>query len=223
MYALRAVAWTLGCLAVPIALGSLLGRRWFGIGSLLAIAATVWLMFWLPRVAHSAFQATRFAKASRRYRLLGLLAFTRARALSALLSRGGCEVAIGRHDRARALLDEVDADTLEPAERAVWLNNRACLLLDAEAPDDVGALSLADQAIELRPDVPAIQHTRGRALLAVGRIDDAIAVLDSMRAAGELAPHLEAERCRDLALAWEKKGQGEYASDYRARAQLVAR
>ena len=39
----------------------------------------------------------------------------------------------------------------------------------------------------------------------------------------KLEPFLEAERCRDLAIAWEKKGEGEYASDYRARAQLVAR
>lgn len=223
VYALRAVAWTIGCLAAPVVLGGLFGRRWIGIGSLVAIAATIWLLFWLPRTAHSAFQAARFAKASRRYRLLGMFAFTRARDLSALLSRAGCEVATGRLERANVLLGEVEATELEPAERAVWLNNRACLLLDAETPDASAALVLADQAIELRPDVPAIQHTRGRSLLGVGRIDDAIAVLDSMRTGGELPPHLEAERCRDLAIAWEKKGQGDYASDYRARAQLVAR
>ncbi len=79
-----------------------------------------------------------------------------------------------------------------------------------------------DEAIGLRPDVPAIQHTRARALLAVGRIDDAISVLDAMRAAGELAPQLEADRCRDLATAWERKGQVDYAMDYRDRARLVA-
>lgn len=223
MYALRAIAWTVGCLAAPAVLGALFGPRWIAIGVFVAIAATVWLWFWLPRSAHSAFEAAKFMRASRRYRVLGLFAFTRNRDLSSLLSRAGCEVAMGRLERAGALLGHVDGDALEPAERAVWLNNRACLLLDAEAPDAPGALTLADRAIELRPDVPAIQHTRGRALLGVGRIDDAIAVLDAMRTAGELAPHLEAERCRDLALAWEKKGQGDYASDYRARAQLVAR
>lgn len=223
VYALRAVAWTVGCLAAPLVLGSLFGRRWIGIGAIVAIAATTWLLFWLPRTAHSAFEAARFAKASRRYRLLGIFAFTRARDLSASLSRAGCEVATGRLELAGALLAELEASSLEPAERAVWLNNRACLLLDAEPPDAPGALALADRAIELRADVPAIQHTRGRALLAVGRIDDAISVLDAMRTGGELAPHLEAERCRDLAIAWEKKGEGEYANDYRARAQLVAR
>jgi predicted Zn-dependent protease len=223
VYALRAIAWSIGSLAVPVLLGSAFGRRWYGIGALLAIGATVWLLVWLPRTAHSAFQNARFAKASRRYRLVGMFAFTRSRDRSAQLSRAGCEVATGRLDRAGVLLGDVDGEVLEPAERAVWLNNRACLLLDKETPDAPGALALADRAIELRPDVPAIQHTRGRSLLAVGRIDDAIAVLDAMRTAGELAPHLEAERCRDLAIAWEKKGEGEYASDYRARAQLVAR
>ena len=223
VYALRAVGWTLGCLAVPVVLGSLYGPRWIAIGVVLALAATVWLLFWLPRSAHAAFQAARFAKASRRYRLLRALAFTRARDRSALLSRAGCDVATGQLARAGSALAEIDDSQLEPAERAVWLNNRACLLLDAESPDPTAALALVDRAIELRPDVPAIQHTRGRALLTVGRIDDAIAVLDAMRVAGELEPYLEAERCRDLALAWEKKGQGDYASDYRARAQLVSR
>jgi hypothetical protein len=44
-----------------------------------------------------------------------------------------------------------------------------------------------------------------------------------MRAGGELAPALESDRCRELALAWERKGQSDYAQDYRARAVLHAR
>jgi hypothetical protein len=44
-----------------------------------------------------------------------------------------------------------------------------------------------------------------------------------MRTGGELAPGLEAERCRDLADAWDRKGQADYARDYRDRARLVAR
>ncbi|MBA3457528.1 MAG: tetratricopeptide repeat protein, partial [Deltaproteobacteria bacterium] len=120
------------------------------------------------------------------------------------------------------ILEDLDVTSLEHAERVVWLNNRACALLDAGG-DAAGALAFVDEAIGLRPDVPAIQHTRARALLAVGRIDDAIAVLDSMRVGGELSPRLEAERCKDLATAWETKGQAEYADDYRDRARLVAR
>jgi hypothetical protein len=60
------------------------------------------------------------------------------------------------------------------------------------------------------------------ALLAVGRIDDAIAVLDQMRAGGELATQLEAERCRDLARAWTQKGEPAYAEDYRLRAEALS-
>ena len=222
MHVLRAVAWALASFAAPIILGSLGGRRWVVLGVVLSLAATVWLLFWLPRTAHSAFEAAKFTKAGRRYRLVGALAFTRDRARLALLSRAGCEVATKQFGRARTLLDSLDAAKLEPAEHAVWLNNRACMLLDDTPPDISGALVLADRAIELRPDVPAIQHTRARALLAIGRIDDAIGVLDAMRAGGELSPWLESERCTDLAVAWEKKGEADYANDYRARAQRLA-
>jgi hypothetical protein len=61
------------------------------------------------------------------------------------------------------------------------------------------------------------------ALLAVGRVDDAIAVLDGMRSGGELPPRLEADRCRDLARAWTQKGETAYAEDYRQRAAAHAR
>jgi hypothetical protein len=48
-------------------------------------------------------------------------------------------------------------------------------------------------------------------------------VLEAMRAGGELSPALEAMRCRELARAWDHKGQPDYAADYRDRARLVAR
>jgi predicted Zn-dependent protease len=102
----------------------------------------------------------------------------------------------------------------------VWLNNRACAAL-AAGGDAHAALALVEEASALRPDVPALQHTRGMALLAVGRIDDAIAVLDGMRAGGELPPRLESERCRDLAKAWAAKGEAAYADDYRMRAEAL--
>jgi predicted Zn-dependent protease len=141
---------------------------------------------------------------------------------AARLSRAGCAVASGAHEAAEALLARIDDRALDHGERAVWLNNRACAAL-AAGGDPAAALALVDEASALRPDVPALQHTRGMALLAVGRIDDAIAVLDGMRAGGELPARLEAERCRDLAKAWAAKGESAYADDYRLRAEGLAR
>jgi uncharacterized protein HemY len=190
------------------------------IGAVGAVAATLWLWLWLPRSAHAAFEAGRFERAARRYRVLGWTAASAARERSALLSRIGCCVGLGEPERADALLAAVEADKLDSSERAVWLNNRACVVLDR---DPQAALALIDEASALRPDVPALQHTRGMALLAVGRVDDAIAVLDGMRAGGELPPRLEADRCRDLARAWTQKGETAYAEDYRQRAAAHAR
>ncbi len=218
----RAVGWSLGCLVAPMLLGAMFGPQWIAVGVGVALLATAWLLLWLPRAAHAAFRAGRFPLAGRRYGLLVVLAFTGPRARAALLSRAACEVARGRAARAVAHLAEVDTSALAVSERVVWLNNRACAALDARE-DPRPALALVEEAVGLRPDVPAVQHTRAQALLAVGRVDDAITVLDAMRTGGELTPWLEAERCRDLATAWERKGQADYADDYRDRARLVAR
>lgn len=217
----RAVGWTVGCLLAPAVLGAMFGPRWVAIGLLIAVLGTLWLLLWLPRSAHRAFQTARYHRAARRYRVLALLAFSTHRERAATLSRAGCDVASGKLERAEAALEEIGPASLDTSERAVWLNNRACAALDA-GRDPTAALATVDEAIGLRPDVPAIQHTRARALVAVGRLDDAIAVLDAMRVGGELAPQLEAERCRELASAWDRKGQAEYANDYRERARLVA-
>ena len=191
----------------------------------LVIAALVFgfaLFAWLvlPRLAHGAFERGRFARAARRYHVIELLAPSARRRRAARLSRAGCAVAMERTGVAEALLARIDGASLDASERAVWLNNRACVAL---AADPEAALALVDEASALRPDVPALQHTRGMALLAVGRVDDAIAVLDGMRAGGELPARLEAERCRDLAKAWAAKGQTDYANDYRQRAETLAR
>ncbi len=206
----RLAGWLAGCGALCAGLATRLGAAGTLVGVGIAAVASAWLVLWLPRSAHAAFTAGRHARAARRYRLLASLAFNPQRERAAVLSRGGSLVALGRVQP-----DLVDEATLAHAERAVWLNNRACATIEA---DPHGALGLAEQAIALRPDVLAIQHTRGQALLATGRIDEAIAVLDNLRIAGELPPRLEAERCRDLARAWEAKGEVAYAEDYRGRA-----
>jgi predicted Zn-dependent protease len=211
------IAWIAWLVAVPVVLGALAGGLGAVLGAAFAIVAALYAWLWLPRSAHGAFQAGRFARATRRYRVLGWIAVSAARERSALLSRAGCAVAAGETARADELLASLDGTALVPAERAVWLNNRACAAL-AAGRDPHAALALADEAGALRPDVPTLQHTRGIALLAVGRVDDAIAVLDGMRAAGELPERLEAERCRDLARAWRAKGETAYADDYQARA-----
>jgi predicted Zn-dependent protease len=215
------IGWLLGSAVTPVVLGSLLGRRGAWTGVLCASIATAWLLLWLPRAAHAAFEAARFARAGRYYRLIGSFAFTRKRERAAVLSRAACSIAAGDLTAASATLDAIDPAALDASERVVWLNNRACVALE-DGGDAHGALALADEATALRPDVPAIQHTRAKALLAVGRVDDAITVLDAMRSGGELSPYLEAERCRELALAWDQKGQSDYAADYRARARLHA-
>lgn len=207
---------------VPALLGSVLGRPWIGIGVVAAIVATLWLVLWLPRTAHAAFEAARYPRARRRYRTIAALAFTAARERAAVLSRAGCEVAAGRHAAAARTLAGFDGAALEAAERVIWLNNRACVVLEVGG-DPRAALDLVEQAVALRPDVPAVQHTRALALIALGRFDDAIGVLEAMRAGGELSPALEAVRCRELAIAWDHKGQPDYAADYRDRARLVAR
>lgn len=218
----RIVGWGAACVVVPAVLGSALGRSGLATGAGSAVLVTLVLVLWLPRAAHAAFDAARYGDAARRYRVIAATAFTAARERAALLSRAGCDLAAGRHAAAGRILEAFDGDALDAAERVTWLNNRACVALETGA-EPHAALALVDAAVALRPDVPAVQHTRAAALIAVGRYDDAIGVLEAMRAGGELSPALEALRCRELARAWEQKGQLDYAADYRARARLVAR
>jgi tetratricopeptide (TPR) repeat protein len=162
--------------------------------------------------------------------VLAALAFGAGRERAAVLSCAGSAIGAGRYADASQLLDRLDpargsapgSEALGTAERVTWLNNRACVALETSG-DPGAALALVEQAIALRPDVPAVQHTRALALIAIGRLDDAIGVLEAMRAGGELSPALEAMRCHELARAWERKGQFDYAADYRERARLVAR
>jgi len=202
--------------------GAALGRVAAVIAVALAILETAALLLWLPRVAHAAFEHAQYRVSARRYRAIAALAFGPRRERAAILSRAGCDIAAGRHAAAERALARFDGVALDTAERVTWLNNRAYLALDA-GRDPQDALALVEQAIALRPDVPAVQHTRAAALVALGRLDEAILVLDAMRAGGELSPALEALRCRELAKAWEHKGQPDYAADYRDRARLVIR
>jgi predicted Zn-dependent protease len=186
--------------------------------------ALAWLVLFafvivvLPRAAHGAFVAGEHAAAARRYRLLARVSLAPARRAAAWVSVAGCHLTAGNFQHGAEILDAIDADLLDGPSQAAWLNNRAYAVLRGGLGDPREALTWAERAIAARPDVPGLVHTHGVALLAVGRLDDAIRAFDSMWSSGDLQPRLEAERCLDLARAWEQKGHPDYAADYRARA-----
>jgi predicted Zn-dependent protease len=215
-----ALAVLVGLPVAGFLLGGPRGAGW-GVGA--DVVAAVAVMIVLPRAGHRAFGRGRHAVARRRYRVIAALAMTRRRAAHAQLSMAACDLADGAHERAMATLTRLDAG-LDPDARAVWLNNRAYAAL--RCPElgigNAVALAWADEAVALRPDVPAIGHTRGLALLELGRVDDAIRVLEELWGKEELAPRLEAERCRDLARAWRAKGHADYAADYETRGRRYA-
>jgi tetratricopeptide (TPR) repeat protein len=201
----------------------------FGRGGAIGAFAAVMILagailVWLPRAAHRAFLRGRHRRAMLYYRVLRRFFFDRGARASIDVSLGACALAEGDHERALALLARVDPELLGESARAAWLNNRGYAL--ARSGDDPGAaLESAAEAIALRPDVAGFRHTRGIALLALGRLDDAIRELDAVwreQTAAESTPLLEAERCYDLGVAWARKGERDYARDYFERAHRAA-
>ncbi len=197
-------------------------------GPLPAAAAGVWLLWYLlsvvvlPRLAHAAFRAQLTATARRRYAVLAWI--SPAAHDAARVSVAGTYLIDRDWRRAGRALAAIDGERLPATLRAAWLNNRAYAIARggeaARTGDD--PLALIDEALGLRPEVPAFLHTRGLALVAAGRIDDGIRAFEAVWDAGELDAGLEAERCHDLAAAWEGKGQPDYATDYRRRAAPAA-
>jgi tetratricopeptide (TPR) repeat protein len=200
---------------------------WRGRGGLLAGLAVVvvWLTgrVVLPRLAHRDFARGDFRRARLLYGVLAHVRLDPTARVAARVSRAACQV--GREDWPRALgeLRGEGADGLPESVRAAHLNNHAYVLARSGAPAE--ALALIDEAIALRPDLPGFRHTRGIALVGAGRLDEGIRELDEVwRRGDERAPAvlLEAERCYDLGLAWEKKGDPLYAADYFDRARKSA-
>lgn len=221
--ALRFLA-AIGVVAAAAWLASLHSREaaFLTLGALLVAALVV--LSWLPRAAHRAFQGGRFVRAAWLYRVLRWVRIGRDARASVRVSLAACALGREHHDRALAILDRVEVDRLGDAVRAAWLNNRAYALSRAgRTPRE--ALEHSDQAIALRPDVAGFRHTRGIALLGLGRTDEAIHELDSLwsrLSADNDKPLLEAERCYDLGLAWRAKGEEAYATDYFDRARRAA-
>jgi tetratricopeptide (TPR) repeat protein len=203
---------------------SLYGRRQAILALVVLLIVLGTVLIWLPRAAHRAFQRGRFGRASVLYRLLGWVRFRRETRASVRVSLAACALGMDDYERALAVLDRQDPGELADALRAAWLNNRAYALVRAER-DAREALSQSETAISLRPDVAGFRHTRGIALLRLGRLDEAIRELDGLWSAiaGDERGHLlEAERCYDLGLAWRAKGEPEYAADYFQRARRAS-
>jgi len=193
--------------------------------AVLGAVVALWLVrALLPRLAHRAFVAGRFAQARRRYRLIALASLSRRRRAAAQVSIAGAWLAEGRHADGDAALAVVDDAHLEPATRAGWLNNRAYAALRRGVRGDAArpALAWVREALALRPDVPGLLHTEGLALHAVGDPEAAVRAFEAMWTQGEPAPLLEAERCYDLARAWADLGHRDYAADYLERARRSA-
>ena len=211
-------------LAALYGAGAAFGPVGAALAGISLFAATGLVLVVLPRTAHRGFRRGAFRRAGLTYRLLGRLRLDREVRSALQVSVAACLLGRERYRDGMAVLARIDTGELGESARAAWLNNRAYAL--ARSGGD-GAQALADieQAIALRPDLSGFRHTRGLALLAIGRLDDAIRELDAVwlkGGAGDTSPLLESERCYDLGLAWHRKGERDYAADYFDRARRAA-
>lgn len=192
----------------------------------LALAALVAAVVrWLfPRFAHAMFRAGRMDEARRYYRVLAAVAWRRDRRAAARVSIAATYLGDADYARGQAALATVDPARLDASTRAGWLNNRAYAALRAGAAGEAAQAALTDvrAALALVADVPAVLHTEGLALAACGELDAAIAAWEALWERGELSARLDAERCDDLAAAWDRRGEPAYAADYRRRALAAA-
>jgi tetratricopeptide (TPR) repeat protein len=178
----------------------------------------------LPRAAHRAFRRGAYGRAALLYGLLRRVRLGRDVRAALDVSAAACLLGRERYRDGLAVLDRIDQASMGESARAAWLNNRAYALVRS-GTDAPRALADIERAIELRPDLSGFRHTRGLALLALGRVDEAIRDLDAVwrrQEPGEAQPLLEAERCYDLGLAWVRKGERDYAADYFERARRAA-
>jgi tetratricopeptide (TPR) repeat protein len=181
-------------------------------------------LVWLPRAAHRAFRAGDSSRARLLYGVLRTVLVDPWARAAVDVSLAACEMAGERYREALAALERVDPTYLSEPARAAWLNNRAYALARLRERPEV-ALRCIGEAMDLRPQVAGFRHTRGIALLAVGRVDEAIRELDAVWRAlpvEEESSLLESERCYDLGVAWSRKGESEYAADYFDRARRAA-
>jgi len=218
------------CLGGLILVASLRGRLAGVVAAAASLGLVALVFVVLPRLAHAAFGRGDWRRAELYYRLSRFFVGNPESRGSIDVSLAGCRLARADWSGALVELGEAAPEVLGVAARAAWYNNRAYALArggngGGKDGDGRHALEAVDEAVRLRPDIAGFRHTRGVVLLGLGRLDDAIAELDAVWqavASGDAPPLLEAERCYDLGLAWQRKGEAEYALDYFQRAQLVA-
>ena len=182
------------------------------------------LLLWVPRIAHSRFLAGEYSTARFWYRILRWVVLHEKSLGGVQVSIAGSFLAENQFVIASELLENIDGSKLSASARAAWLNNRAYLRV-RNAQEFASALALCDQAIALRPYVSGFHHTRAVVLIGLGRVEEAIAILDGIwrqYTVDVTNDVFEAERCYDLAIAWAKKGQREYAVDYFERSRRTA-
>lgn len=216
-------------LVLAVVCAIVLGAAQFGAGPAAAAggvcaAVLIAAWWWLPRAAHKRFGKGEYGRAALYYSVLRRCRFDPTARASIEVSLAACALARNDWGAALQILGTLEPSALSDSARAAWLNNRAYAL--ARSGDDLAAaLACSEEAIALRPDVAGFRHTRGVALLGLGRTDEAIRELDSLwkeLAGEEVRPLLEAERCYDLGVAWRKKGESDYAKDYFERARRAA-
>ena len=207
------------------ALLTALGGALFGpLGALIAAAACSFYLLvfaWLPRAAHRSFSRADYRRAARYFKLAGLVRISASARRAAKLSVCACELGEGRFEEGLTVIEKLPESKLEPGARAVWNNNVAYALARLEIRS-TEAVAYANSALEKRPALPGFLHTRAIALLAAGRIEEAISGLEEAYTGDSTESPLEAERCFDLGRAWARKGEDDYACDYFNRARVAA-
>ena len=157
-FALRILGWLTGALALVVALGTVAGRLGALVGSPRPSRPRSGSGCGCRGSAHAAFEAGAFARAARRYRILGLRRGHRsARARGAAVAHW-LRVALGEHAEAEALLARSMRPRSTPSERAVWLNNRAVRRARARSARGAGADRRGERAAPRCPGAPA--HAR---------------------------------------------------------------
>jgi tetratricopeptide (TPR) repeat protein len=131
------------------------------------------------------------------------------------LNLAACHLAAGEYEPGGQVLLDLDRESLDASVDGIWENNYAYFLLGTGG-SPTEAFSLADQAASRSPSNPAFRSTRGIALLALGRVDDALSELQlavDMGSEHQGAAAM-AENYFHLARAWEARGEVAYARDH---------